>query len=65
MLSHRNIVSNIQMIKVGEGKNLSWKGGHNNEGDKLVAFLPFFHIYVSRSHPPVIYKAKKSRDLLA
>lgn len=45
MLSHRNIVSNIQMIKVGEGKNLSWKGGHNNEGDKLVAFLPFFHIY--------------------
>jgi 4-coumarate--CoA ligase len=47
MLSHRNIVSNVLMLKAGEGGNLSWKGRHNNEGDKLLAFLPFFHIYVS------------------
>lgn len=45
MLSHRNIVSNLLMLATGEGGNLSWKGGHNNEGDKILAFLPFFHIY--------------------
>ncbi|KAH8792187.1 hypothetical protein F5882DRAFT_352779 [Hyaloscypha sp. PMI_1271] len=45
MLSHRNIVSNVLMIKAGESGNLSWKGGKNNEGDKIIAFLPFFHIY--------------------
>ncbi|PMD52282.1 acetyl-CoA synthetase-like protein [Hyaloscypha bicolor E] len=45
MLSHTNIVSNVSMLVTGEGKNLSWKGGINNEGDKLLAFLPFFHIY--------------------
>ena len=47
MLSHTNIVSNVCMLKTGEQGNLSWKGGKNNEGDKLLAFLPFFHIYVS------------------
>ncbi|PBP19166.1 putative 4-coumarate-CoA ligase [Diplocarpon rosae] len=45
MLSHSNIVSNILMLSAGEGGNLSWKGGKNNEGDKVLAFLPFFHIY--------------------
>lgn len=40
MLSHSNIVSNVLMLKSGEGGNLSWKN------DKLLAFLPFFHIYV-------------------
>lgn len=45
MLTHRNIVSNVMMIKAGEGGNLSWKGGPNDEGDKILAFLPFFHIY--------------------
>ena len=47
MLSHRNIVSNVLMLKQGEGGNLSWKGGQDGEGDKILAFLPFFHIYVS------------------
>ena len=46
MLSHENIVSNVMMGKVGEGGNLSWKGGKDNQGDKVLAFLPFFHIYV-------------------
>ncbi|KAF1949606.1 4-coumarate-CoA ligase-like protein [Byssothecium circinans] len=45
MLTHRNIVSNTMMIKAGEGGKLSWQGGPTGEGDKLLAFLPFFHIY--------------------
>lgn len=46
MLSHENIVSNVLMLKVGESGNLSWEGGKDGKGDKLLAFLPFFHIYV-------------------
>ena len=46
MLSHENIVANTMMIKVGEGRNLQWKGGVDGRGDKILAFLPFFHIYV-------------------
>ena len=45
MLSHGNVVANILQAKVGEGGNLSWNGGPNGEGDKVIAFLPFFHIY--------------------
>ncbi len=52
MLTHSNIVANVLMTNVGEGKNLSWKGGKNNQGDKILAFLPFFHIYV-RAFPPI------------
>ncbi|OJD09730.1 hypothetical protein AJ78_08958 [Emergomyces pasteurianus Ep9510] len=39
MLSHRNIVSNIMQFTAGEAGQLSWKN------DKVMAFLPFFHIY--------------------
>ena len=45
MLSHTNIVANILQGRAAEGGNLSWTGGHNCEGDKIIAFLPFFHIY--------------------
>lgn len=45
MLSHRNIVANILQLKAGEGENLTWNGGEEGEGDKTLAFLPFFHIY--------------------
>ena len=45
MLSHRNIISNILMLKAGEGGNVSWNGGKDGKGDKVLAFLPFFHIY--------------------
>ncbi|KAF2015892.1 4-coumarate-CoA ligase-like protein [Aaosphaeria arxii CBS 175.79] len=45
MLTHRNIVANTMMIKAAEAGNLNWKGGPTGEGDKLLAFLPFFHIY--------------------
>ncbi|KAL1621047.1 hypothetical protein SLS56_009352 [Neofusicoccum ribis] len=39
MLTHRNIVANTLMNKSVEGKNLDWRS------DKVLAFLPFFHIY--------------------
>jgi acyl-CoA synthetase (AMP-forming)/AMP-acid ligase II len=46
MLSHSNIVANTLMLTAGEGGNLTWNGGPKKEGDKILAFLPFFHIYV-------------------
>ena len=55
MLSHTNIVSNTCMLKTGEQGNLSWKGGPNNEGDKILAFLPFFHAYVPHPAPYPLY----------
>lgn len=45
MLSHSNIVSNLMMLAAGEGPNLSWTGGPNGQGDSILAFLPFYHIY--------------------
>ena len=45
MLSHTNVVSNILMVQTVEGPQLSWKGGPDGVGDKILAFLPFFHIY--------------------
>ena len=45
MLSHENIVSNILMVKAGESGNLTWNGGPDGQGDSIIAFLPFFHIY--------------------
>jgi acyl-CoA synthetase (AMP-forming)/AMP-acid ligase II len=45
MLSHENLVSNSLMIQATEGPNMSYKGGKYGKGDKVIAFLPFFHIY--------------------
>ena len=45
MLSHKNIVSNIAMVKDGESGNVAWDGGPEGKGDNILAFLPFFHIY--------------------
>lgn len=45
MLSHRNIVANILQLQAGEGGNLSPVGGIDGNGDRLLTFLPFFHIY--------------------
>lgn len=45
MLSHGNIVANIYQIMTGEGQNLSWNGNADGKGDRIIGFLPFFHIY--------------------
>jgi 4-coumarate--CoA ligase len=45
MLTHQNICSNVIQLHHAESGHLDWKGGPNNEGDKILAFLPFFHIY--------------------
>ena len=50
MLSHSNIVSNVMMSAVAGDPYLSWTGQRDNQGDMVLAFLPFFHIYV-RSPP--------------
>lgn len=45
MLSHRNIVANTLQITAGE-EPLSWKPSKDSpDGDAILAFLPFFHIY--------------------
>ncbi|OBT43643.1 hypothetical protein VE00_05241 [Pseudogymnoascus sp. WSF 3629] len=54
-LSHYNITSNILQHQVAEGYNLTWDGSRTtrdipkpepgNGGDKILACLPFFHIY--------------------
>ncbi|KAK2750188.1 hypothetical protein FQN57_004684 [Myotisia sp. PD_48] len=45
MLTHRNIVTNTLQIQAGEEGNLSWNGNADGKGDRMLAFLPFFHIY--------------------
>lgn len=45
MLSHRNIVSNVLQGTLTEGRNLTWDGNADGQGDRILAFLPFFHIY--------------------
>ncbi|KAL1584878.1 hypothetical protein WHR41_06679 [Cladosporium halotolerans] len=46
MLSHRNIVANNLQLRAGESTNLSWKPRPDApNGDSVLAFLPFFHIY--------------------
>lgn len=46
MLSHRNIVANTMQLKRGETPGLSSKPRPEApEGDSILAFLPFFHIY--------------------
>ncbi|CAF9940554.1 MAG: hypothetical protein HETSPECPRED_002443 [Heterodermia speciosa] len=53
MLTHENIVSNILMLKAGESGNITWDGGLDGNGDKTLAFLPFFHIYGTLVHSGV------------
>lgn len=61
MLSHSNIVSNTMMLTVAEAGNLTWNGGAKREGDKVLAFLPFFHIYVSTTSPAFEFVLNPSR----
>jgi long-subunit acyl-CoA synthetase (AMP-forming) len=41
MLSHQNVVSNVMQLGAVESGNMTWRG------DKVLAFLPFYHIYGS------------------
>jgi acyl-CoA synthetase (AMP-forming)/AMP-acid ligase II len=45
MLSHKNIVANSLQLSAGEAGHLTWNGGSDGKGDRVLAFLPFFHIY--------------------
>ncbi|KAL2857669.1 hypothetical protein BJX68DRAFT_229293 [Aspergillus pseudodeflectus] len=45
MLSHRNIVANSLQLAAGDDGELKWNGGADGKGDRILAFLPFFHIY--------------------
>ena len=45
MLSHGNIVANIHQSEMSEGGNLTWNGNADGKGDRVLGFLPFFHIY--------------------
>lgn len=45
MLSHRNIIANILQQVVGECNKLTWDGGLDGQGDRVLSFLPFYHIY--------------------
>ncbi|KAF2763899.1 acetyl-CoA synthetase-like protein [Teratosphaeria nubilosa] len=45
MLSHRNIVANTLQISAGEGELSPKPRQYFPDGDKILAFLPFFHIY--------------------
>jgi 4-coumarate--CoA ligase len=52
-LTHYNLTSNIAQLQTGEQGNLTWNGSHTSPGiplqrgrpDKILACLPFFHIY--------------------
>ena len=44
-LSHRNIVANNLQLEAGEAGNMSWNGNADGKGDRILAFLPFYHIY--------------------
>lgn len=45
MLCHRNIVANLLQITTAESRYLSWNGGEDGKGDRILGFLPFYHIY--------------------
>jgi 4-coumarate--CoA ligase len=45
MLSHRNIISNVLQTRAHELGRFTWNGGKDGQGDKVLAFLPFSHIY--------------------
>jgi 4-coumarate--CoA ligase len=55
MLSHTNIVSNVLQSYVGGDPELTWKDQKDNQGDKVLAFLPFFHIYVHLPSSPFLF----------
>lgn len=48
MLSHTNIVANVVQFSSAEKRSgLHCMGGQDGKGDKQLAVLPFYHVYVS------------------
>ncbi|CAI7671829.1 unnamed protein product [Penicillium palitans] len=45
MLSHENLVSNLLQIQATDEGNLNPTGGDNDHGDKILATVPYFHVY--------------------
>ena len=45
MLTHQNVTSNLLQNHLMESQYLSPNGGPDGNGDRILAFLPFFHIY--------------------
>lgn len=45
MLTHRNIIANVLQNGAIEGGHLDPVGGIEGQGERILAFLPFFHIY--------------------
>ena len=49
MLTHGNIVANVMQFSAAERRSgLHCMGGLDRKGDKQLAVLPFFHVYVSQ-----------------
>ncbi|KAE8150675.1 hypothetical protein BDV25DRAFT_129361 [Aspergillus avenaceus] len=45
MLSHRNMIANVLQCAAIDQGVLAWDRGLRGEGDRVLALLPFFHIY--------------------
>lgn len=50
MLSHENLVSNLLQIQATDEGNLNPTGGDNDHGDKILATVPYFHVYGIYAH---------------
>jgi acyl-CoA synthetase (AMP-forming)/AMP-acid ligase II len=55
LLSHHNIVSNVLQTHAVEGHQLTHNGGKDGRGDRVLIFLPLFHIYGKRFIPKSLY----------
>ena len=56
MLTHSNIVANVLQGQSVECEDLTWNGGKDGTGDRVLGFLPFFHIYGESTLPPIPLK---------
>ncbi|KAF7519274.1 hypothetical protein PCG10_010136 [Penicillium crustosum] len=45
MLSHENLVANLLQIQATDEGNLKPTGGDDDHGDKILATVPYFHVY--------------------
>lgn len=44
MLTQRNMVANCLQMDTTQNE-LSWNGGPDGRGDRILAVLPFYHVY--------------------